>query len=223
MPTTRQGLSSAPIEQLIAQHIADAIATYEANLNNQNRTQNKASDSVGRVEHITRGCFYKEFLNCQPRNIDRTEGSVSLIRWFEKMESVFHVCNCAGSCQMKYATCTLLDGAMIWWNSYVKIIGLDAAYETTWEELKKMMTEDYCPRNKLQRMETELWNFSGLTKDIQGKVIASNLTKIQEAIHMLHDLMDQVVRAKVSKDANNKRNWEDDHGRNSDQQRNKRH
>nr|GEU48217.1 hypothetical protein [Tanacetum cinerariifolium] len=160
MPTTRQGLSFAPIERLIAQRIADAIAAYEANLKNQNRTQNEASDNVSRVEYITQGCFYKEFLNFQPRNINETEGSVSLIRWFKKMESVFYVCNCAASCQVKYATCTLLDGAMTWWNSYVKIIRLGAAYETTWEELKKMMIEDYYPRNKLQRMETELWNFS---------------------------------------------------------------
>nr|GEU51909.1 hypothetical protein [Tanacetum cinerariifolium] len=35
-------------------------------------------------------------------------------------------------------------------------------------------------------------------------------TKIQEAIRMAHDLMDQVVRAKAAKDADNKIKWEDD-------------
>ncbi|GKG00263.1 reverse transcriptase domain-containing protein, partial [Tanacetum coccineum] len=156
------------IEQLIAQRVADAIAAYEANRNSRNGTQNEASGSAGGVEHTARGCSYKEFLNCQPRNFDGTEGAVGLTRWFEKMESVFRICNCAENCQVKYATCTLLDGALTWWNSYVKTIGLDAAYETTWEELKKMMTEEYCPRNELQKMETELWNLSVEGTDIVG-------------------------------------------------------
>ncbi|GJT31027.1 reverse transcriptase domain-containing protein [Tanacetum coccineum] len=46
-------------------------------------------------------------------------------------------------------------------------------------------------------------------------------TKIHEAIYMVHDLMDQVVQAKRAKDADNKRKWEDNQGRNSGQ--NKRH
>ncbi|GJZ48580.1 putative reverse transcriptase domain-containing protein [Tanacetum coccineum] len=42
---------------------------------------------------------------------------------------------------------------------------------------------------------------------------------------MARDLMDQVIRqrAKVTKNANNKRKWEGDHGRSSSQQQNKRH
>ncbi|GJS74692.1 putative reverse transcriptase domain-containing protein [Tanacetum coccineum] len=34
------------------------------------------------------------------------------------------------------------------WNSYVKTIGLDAAYKTTWNELNQMMIDEYYPRNK---------------------------------------------------------------------------
>ncbi|GJY17129.1 hypothetical protein Tco_0388620 [Tanacetum coccineum] len=66
-----------------------------------------------------------------------------------------------------------------------------------------------------KKAERYIW---GLTEDIQGKVTASKPTKTQEAIRLVHDLMDQVVRAKVVKDADNKRKWEDDRGRNSDQQ-----
>ncbi|GKF70132.1 hypothetical protein Tco_0203189, partial [Tanacetum coccineum] len=42
-----------------------------------------------------------------------------------------------------------------------------------------------------------------------------------DAIRIAHDLMDQVVRANVARDADNKRKWEDDQRRNSGQ--NKRH
>ncbi|GJR30035.1 reverse transcriptase domain-containing protein [Tanacetum coccineum] len=202
MPTTRQGISSTAIEQLIAQRVANATTAYKANRNNGNGIQNKASSSAGGVEHTARGCSYKEFLNCKPRKIDRTKGAVGLTRWFEKMESVDCIGNYVENCQVKYATCTLLDGALSWWNSYVKTIGLDAAYETTWEEMKKMMTAEY--------------------DDIQGKVTSLELTKMQEAIHMAHNLMDQVVRAKAAKDANNNRKWEYELGGNPYQQQNKR-
>ncbi|GKA42277.1 hypothetical protein Tco_0734937, partial [Tanacetum coccineum] len=39
-----------------------------------------ASGSAGGVKHTTRGCSYKEFLNCKPRNFDGTEGAVGLTR-----------------------------------------------------------------------------------------------------------------------------------------------
>ncbi|GJT72514.1 putative reverse transcriptase domain-containing protein [Tanacetum coccineum] len=143
------------------------------------------------------------------------------------MESVFHIRNCAESCQVKHVTCSLLDGALTRWNYYLYTIRLDVAYETTKEELKKMLTDEYCPRNVIQKVETELWNLTvkgiDVVDDIQGKVTFSRLSKIQEEIHMAHKLMDQVVRAKASTDADNKRKWEDNQEGNHCQQQNKRH
>ncbi|GKE21391.1 hypothetical protein Tco_1432903, partial [Tanacetum coccineum] len=37
-----------------------------------------------------------------------------------KMESVFHISNCAVENQVKFATCTFLGNALTWWNSYMK-------------------------------------------------------------------------------------------------------
>ncbi|GKB86399.1 hypothetical protein Tco_0958671, partial [Tanacetum coccineum] len=110
---------------------------YEANRNsgtrngngndNRNRSHNSGSGG-GRTPHTVRMCTYKEFLNCQPLNFKGTEGAVGLAHWFEKMESVFHISNCIVECQVKYATCTLLGGALTWWNSHVRTVGHDAAY-----------------------------------------------------------------------------------------------
>nr|GEU73060.1 putative reverse transcriptase domain-containing protein [Tanacetum cinerariifolium] len=109
-----------------------------------NGIQNEASGSVGRVAPTARGFSYKEFLNCKPRNFNGTEGAVGLTKWFKKMKSVFRICSCAKNCQVKYVACTFLDGSLNWLNTYSKYVGIDAAYETSWEELKKMMTEEYC-------------------------------------------------------------------------------
>ncbi|GKB31735.1 reverse transcriptase domain-containing protein [Tanacetum coccineum] len=80
-----------------------------------------------------------------------------------------------GELQVKYATCTLLDDALTLWNSYVKIIRVDAAYETTWEELKKMLREEYCSRNDIQKMETKLRNLT-----VKGTNVVSYNRRFQE-------------------------------------------
>ncbi|GKD20901.1 putative reverse transcriptase domain-containing protein, partial [Tanacetum coccineum] len=60
--------------------------------------------------------------------------------------------------------CTYQDfikySALTWWNSHKRTIGTDYAYVMTWKPLMKLMTEVYCPRNEIQKMETELWNLA---------------------------------------------------------------
>ncbi|GJW72860.1 putative reverse transcriptase domain-containing protein [Tanacetum coccineum] len=41
-----------------------------------------------------RECTYQDFLKCHPLNFNGMEGVVRLTRWFEKMETVFHISNC---------------------------------------------------------------------------------------------------------------------------------
>ncbi|GKG33006.1 hypothetical protein Tco_0430516, partial [Tanacetum coccineum] len=86
-----------------------------------------------------------------------TEGVVGLTQWFKRMESVFHISNCEVRNQVKYATCTLLGNALMWWNSYVKTVGHDAAYGMPWKTLMKMMTDKYCPRGEIKKLEIEIW------------------------------------------------------------------
>ncbi|GKE56802.1 reverse transcriptase domain-containing protein, partial [Tanacetum coccineum] len=76
------------------------------------------------------------------------------------METVFHISNCLEKSQVKYAICTLLDGALTWYNSHKRTIRTEAAFSMSWRELMKLMTEVYCPRNGIQKMETELWNLA---------------------------------------------------------------
>ncbi|GKB86220.1 reverse transcriptase domain-containing protein, partial [Tanacetum coccineum] len=71
------------------------------------------------------------------------------------MEIVFNISNCPPKYQVKYATCTLQDSALTWWNSHKRTIGVEATYAMNWVELMKLMTEVYCPRNEIQKMETE--------------------------------------------------------------------
>ncbi|GJU83835.1 hypothetical protein Tco_1291381 [Tanacetum coccineum] len=40
-----------------------------------------------------------------------------------------------------YASCTLLDDALTWWNSHKRIVGADATYVMMWKAIMKLMTE----------------------------------------------------------------------------------
>nr|GFB85851.1 reverse transcriptase domain-containing protein [Tanacetum cinerariifolium] len=95
-----------------------------------------------------------------------TEGVVELTRWFEKMESVFSISNCTASNQVKFATCTLQDDALTWWNSYVKTTTPEEDYAMTWATLKKKMTGKYCPRGEIKKIETEVWNLKVKGNDV---------------------------------------------------------
>ncbi|GJU56502.1 hypothetical protein Tco_1230216 [Tanacetum coccineum] len=56
----------------------------------------------------------------------------------------------------------------------------DVAYAMTWADLRKKMTDKYCPRNEMKKLEAELWNLKvkgtdviGLPDMIHGNIVAS--------------------------------------------------
>ncbi|GJR47028.1 hypothetical protein Tco_1315131, partial [Tanacetum coccineum] len=88
---------------------------------------------------VARECTYQDFMKCQPLNFKGTEEVVGLIRWFEKIEIVFHISNYLEKYKVKYATCTLLNSELTWWNSHKRTIRTDAAFAMSWRELMKLM------------------------------------------------------------------------------------
>ncbi|GJX27851.1 putative reverse transcriptase domain-containing protein [Tanacetum coccineum] len=107
---------------------------------------------------LLRECTYPDFLKCQPLNFKGIEGVVGLTQWFKKMESVYSISNCTVACQVKFATCTLQGNALTWWNSHVKTTTPEAAHAMPWRTLKKMMTDKYCPRGEIKKLEFKMWN-----------------------------------------------------------------
>nr|GEW95181.1 reverse transcriptase domain-containing protein [Tanacetum cinerariifolium] len=48
--------------------------------------------------------------------------------------------------------------AFSWWNSYAKPIGIEQANKIAWTELKRLLTNKYCPRTEVKKMEDEFYN-----------------------------------------------------------------
>nr|GEZ00271.1 reverse transcriptase domain-containing protein [Tanacetum cinerariifolium] len=107
-------------------------------------------------------------MKCQPLNFRGTEGVVALSRWVEKMESVFHISGCAFENQVKFVACAMLDATLTWWNGHVRTLGHDAAYAMTWEIFKKKLTNKYCPKGEIKKLEIELWNLKVKGNDVGG-------------------------------------------------------
>nr|GEY44390.1 hypothetical protein [Tanacetum cinerariifolium] len=92
--------------------------------------------------------------------------------------------------------------------------GLEAANRITWTEIKKLMTEEFCPDEEIQLMELELWNLKGTT-------ISSRPASLNEAVRMTYALMEQKAQARAERIAEgNKRRWESSQGGNNSNNKN---
>nr|GEU37846.1 reverse transcriptase domain-containing protein [Tanacetum cinerariifolium] len=194
-------MTQAAIRKLVADSVAAALKAQAATMAN---TDNTNRNTRPRETPVVRKCSYKEFMSCQPFNFKGTEGAVGLIRWFERTESVFFRSNCTEDCKVKFATGTLTEDALSWWNSFAQPIGIEKAYKTTWFDLKKLLTKKYCPRTEeltvlgptmVPNSEKLIEVFiGGLPRSIKGNVIASKPQTLEEAITITHRLMDQVTK-----------------------------
>ena len=84
-----------------------------------------------------KGCTYKEFLACKLRDFDGKGDVLALTRWVEKMESIIDISNCADNQRVKYATSSLINKALTWWNVHIQARGRLAALSMPWVGVSK--------------------------------------------------------------------------------------
>ncbi|GJY78424.1 reverse transcriptase domain-containing protein [Tanacetum coccineum] len=108
-------------------------------------------------------------------NPNRNIGAVGLIRWFERTELVFSRSRCSEENKVTFATCTLTDDALSWWNAYAQPMGIDQANQIIWTELKSLLTNKYCPRSEVKKMEDEFYNLA-----VKGNDLKTYIRRFQE-------------------------------------------
>nr|GEV58522.1 hypothetical protein [Tanacetum cinerariifolium] len=170
-------MSDAAIKALVAQSFVDALTEHKANRSRKGDDSHDSGSGGRRHTPTTYECTYSDFLKCQPLNFKCTRGVVGLTQWFKKMES--------------FSTLAIT-------------VGHDAAYGMLWKTLMKMMTDKYCPRSEIKKLEIEIWILKvkgGLPDMVQGSVMATKPKTMQEAIEIANDLIDQKVRAYAERQA----------------------
>nr|GEV65670.1 putative reverse transcriptase domain, ribonuclease H-like domain, aspartic peptidase domain protein [Tanacetum cinerariifolium] len=118
------------------------------------------TSGTGRPVQVARECTYPDFLKCQPLNFKGTEGVVGL------------------------------RNALTWWNSHVKTTTPEAAHAMLWRTLKKMMTDKYCPRGKIKKLESEMWNL---------KVKGTDVVAYSQCFQELALMCDQMFLEEIDK------------------------
>ncbi|GJV41753.1 putative reverse transcriptase domain-containing protein [Tanacetum coccineum] len=191
-PTTT--VTNAQLQALIDQGVADCL-----HINVMNDEAEMALTAMVQ-EPVEEGkCLLNEnaltidFLTVPPMNFKGTEGVVGLTQWVEKMESVFLISNCAITSQVKYASCTLQGSALTWWNSHVRAVGQDVAYTMPWTALKRIITDKYCPRGEIKKLESEYWNLK-----VRGTDLMTYNQRFQE-LALMCDRMFPEESAKVER------------------------
>ncbi|GJT55834.1 reverse transcriptase domain-containing protein [Tanacetum coccineum] len=101
------------------------------------------------------GCTYKEFLAYKLRDFNGKGGAIVLIRWIEKMESVMDISGCANNQKVRYASSSLINKALTWWNTQIQERCHEASMGMTWEEFKAMLIEEFFPSNEMEKLESE--------------------------------------------------------------------
>ncbi|GJY15633.1 hypothetical protein Tco_0386055 [Tanacetum coccineum] len=181
--TNTTSVTNAQLQAMIDQGVTAALAARDANRSTNGEDSHNSGTGVRRTERVARECTYQDFMKCQPLYFKGTEGVVELTQWFERMETVFRI--------SKMVELT---------------VGNDIAYAITWAKLKKKMTDKYCPRTKIKKLEVELWEskvkesdkiekyVGGLPDMIYGNVVASKPKTMQEVTKMATEVMDKRIR-----------------------------
>ncbi|GJR70224.1 putative reverse transcriptase domain-containing protein [Tanacetum coccineum] len=191
---TTTTVTNAQLQVIIDQGVTAILAARDANTNGVNSHNSRIG--ARRNERATRECTYPDFMKCQPLNFKGTEGVVELTQRIEKMETVFRISNCSVENQ-------------------IKTVGNDIAYAMTWTELKKKMTDKYCPRTEIKKLEVKLMfpeesdkiekYGSGIPDMIHGSVVASKPKTMQEATEMEIEVMDKRIRTFADRQTESKR------------------
>ncbi|GKC79464.1 putative reverse transcriptase domain-containing protein, partial [Tanacetum coccineum] len=179
---------------------------------NGNRNANHGMNCGGFMP-VARECTFQDFLKCKPHNFSGTEGVVGLTRWIEKMEiwnSFKRTIGVDATYAMKWDGLMKLMTEVYYprneiqkmetelWNLTVKGNDL-TAYTQRFQELillcTRMVPDE---KDKVERF------IGGLPDNIQGNVIAAEPTKLQDAIRIANNLVDQKLKG-YARSAENKR------------------
>ncbi|GKE47016.1 hypothetical protein Tco_1478274 [Tanacetum coccineum] len=117
------------------------------------RNQNDDSVNDNIRGDVSRGCTYKEFLACNPKEYDGKGCAIVYTRWMEKIESVHDMSGCRDSQRVKYSADSFIGKALTWWNSEIHTRGREAAIGLSWEDFRTLTREEFCPSNEMQKLE----------------------------------------------------------------------
>ncbi|GKC28418.1 reverse transcriptase domain-containing protein [Tanacetum coccineum] len=126
--TEAQAMTQDAIRKLVADSVTSALEAQAATMASASNP-NRNTGPTGTPAVKTGN--YKEFISFQPFYFNENK--------------------------ITFATGTLTDDALSWWNAYAQPMGIEQANQITWTELKRLLTNKCYPRTEIRKMEEELY------------------------------------------------------------------
>ncbi|MFS8004540.1 putative transcription factor interactor and regulator CCHC(Zn) family [Helianthus anomalus] len=161
---TRQEKRDRRLAAIISKTVAKAVSeVYENASKSSEGSQAEAPKEAGK------GTFsFKQFKACGPKEFTGENGPTALFHWFDSVEVTLRQSGCPDHLRTLNATGVFQSRALDWWTAERNKRGNDAAYELTWEELKAIMMDEFCPPYERQKLEDEFWGIKQKEGDNAG-------------------------------------------------------
>ncbi|KAJ0431848.1 putative nucleotidyltransferase, Ribonuclease H [Helianthus annuus] len=121
-----------------------------------------------------KGCTYKYFVSCKPREFTGEKGAVDCITWLDEMDIIVDISGCAARDVVKYVSQSFKGEALAWWRALVQASGKSALYKMTWEEFIALIKENYCPQHEVEKIEADFVSLVMTNLDCQAYLTSFN-------------------------------------------------
>ncbi|KAJ0470044.1 putative retrotransposon gag domain-containing protein [Helianthus annuus] len=121
-----------------------------------------------------RGCTYKYFVSCKPRDFTGEKGAVDCMTWLDEMDTVVDISGCAERDVVKFVSQSFKGEALAWWRALVQASGKTVLYSMTWEEFITLIKENYCPQHEVEKIESDFVSLVMTNLDCQAYLTSFN-------------------------------------------------
>ncbi|MFS7984550.1 putative transcription factor interactor and regulator CCHC(Zn) family [Helianthus anomalus] len=150
---TRQEKRDRRLAAIVSKTVAKAVSeVYE------NASKSSEGSQAEAPKDSSKTAFsFKQFKACGPKEFTGEDGPTAMFHWFDSVEVTLRQSGCPENLRTLNATGVFQSRALDWWTAERNKRGNDAAYELTWEELKAIMIDEFCPPHERQKLEDEFW------------------------------------------------------------------
>ncbi|KAI3775825.1 hypothetical protein L1987_45579 [Smallanthus sonchifolius] len=127
-----------------------------------------------------KGCPYKAFKDENPPKFEGTKDATVTHQWLREIEAVIKISECRDDQKVKYAAHSFVSEALCWWENLVIALGDKAIDRMTWEELKRLLIEEFCPDNEMDKLERDF-----LKLEVGGMTHREYTTKFNRMARLL--------------------------------------
>ncbi|KAF5762870.1 putative nucleotidyltransferase, Ribonuclease H [Helianthus annuus] len=121
-----------------------------------------------------KGCTYKYFVSCKPREFTGEKGAVDCITWLDEMDTIVDISGCAERDVVKFVSQSFKGEALAWWRALVQASGKSALYKMSWGEFITLIKENYCPQHEVEKIEADFVSLVMTNLDCQAYLTSFN-------------------------------------------------